>query len=81
VDPVKEVEASRKAIDYGLSTLAEEAAGQGRDWEEVLEQQRREQDKAEELDIEVYHAGGAAKQAESLREADQGGSNAETEEK
>ncbi len=42
VDPVKEVEASRKAIDYGLSTLAEEAAAQGRDWEEVLDQRRRE---------------------------------------
>lgn len=57
VDPVKEVEASRKAIDYGLSTLAEEAAAQGRDWEEVLEQIRREQDKAGELDIRLSVAG------------------------
>lgn len=56
VDPVKEVEASRKAIDYGLSTLAEEAAGQGRDWEEILEQQKNEQDKASELNIELYHS-------------------------
>jgi len=53
VDPVKEVEASRKAIDYGLSTLAEEAAGQGRDWEEVLEQIRREQGRAGELGVEI----------------------------
>ncbi len=51
VDPVKEVDASRKAIDYGLSTLAEENAAQGRDWEEVLEQQKRERDRATELGI------------------------------
>ena len=47
VDPVKEVEASRKAIDYGLSTLADEVAGQGKDWEEVLDQEKNEQDKAD----------------------------------
>lgn len=57
VDPVKEVEASRKAIDYGLSTLAEEAAGQGRDWEEVLEQIRRENNKAKELGISLSASG------------------------
>jgi len=43
VDPVKEVQASRLAIDYGLSTLAEESAAQGRDWEETLDQIEREQ--------------------------------------
>ncbi|KKM60033.1 hypothetical protein LCGC14_1545900, partial [marine sediment metagenome] len=43
VDPVKEIEASRMAIDYGLSTLAEEAAGQGRDWEEIIEQRKKEE--------------------------------------
>jgi lambda family phage portal protein len=51
VDPVKEVEASRKAVDYGLSTLAEEAAGQGRDWEEVLDQRGREIEREKELGI------------------------------
>lgn len=51
VDPVKEVEASRLAIDYGLSTLADECAGQARDWEEVLEQRRREQEMERELGI------------------------------
>jgi len=56
VDPVKEVESSRKAVDYGLSTLAEEAAGQGRDWEEILEQQKREQDKANELGVVLLHS-------------------------
>ncbi|MBF0410937.1 MAG: phage portal protein [Candidatus Riflebacteria bacterium] len=42
VDPVKEVEASRLAIDSGLSTLAEENAAQGRDWQETLAQRKRE---------------------------------------
>lgn len=51
VDPVKEVAASKLATDYGFSTLAEECAAQGRDWEEVLEQKRREQDKIQELEL------------------------------
>ena len=59
VDPVKEVEASRKAIDYGLSTLAEETAGQGRDWEEVLEQRAREDETAKDLGVEILRAGKA----------------------
>ena len=53
VDPVKEIEASKMAIDYGLSTMAEEAAGQGRDWEEVLEQRAREDKKAKELGLDL----------------------------
>lgn len=53
VDPVKEIEASKMAIDYGLSTYAEEVAGQGRDWEETLEQRKREQDRIAELKVEV----------------------------
>lgn len=57
VDPVKEVEASRLAIDYGLSTLAEEVAGQGRDWEEVLEQRAREQARADELGVNLMTSG------------------------
>jgi lambda family phage portal protein len=38
VDPVKEVESSVLAIQSGLSTLADECAGQGRDGEEVMNQ-------------------------------------------
>ncbi len=56
VDPVKEVESSKLAIDYGLSTLAEEVAGQGRDWEEVLEQKKREQDRIAELGLTIPNA-------------------------
>ena len=53
VDPVKEVESSKKAIDYGLSTLSDEVAGQGKDWEEVLEQKKREKEKLEELGLNL----------------------------
>lgn len=56
VDPVKEVEASRKAIDYGLSTMAEEAAGQGRDWEEIIDQRKREDEKIASAQINIWHA-------------------------
>lgn len=65
VDPVKEVEASKMAIDFGLSTLAEEAAGQGRDWEEILEQRRREEARIKEMGLYIPLAGkppGAASQ-------------------
>ena len=72
VDPVKEVEASRKAIDYGLSTLAEEVAGQGRDWEEVMEQIKREEDKTKELGVKISRAqqGGAGNRQEDPDDAD-----------
>ncbi|OGP69681.1 MAG: phage portal protein [Deltaproteobacteria bacterium RBG_13_58_19] len=56
VDPVKEVQSSKMAIDYNLSTLAEEVAGQGRDWEEVLEQKKREQDRIAELGLTIPNA-------------------------
>jgi lambda family phage portal protein len=51
VDPVKEVKASKDAVDANLSTLAEECAAQGRDWEDVLKQRKREQDRMDELGI------------------------------
>jgi lambda family phage portal protein len=53
VDPVKEIQASKDAIDYGLSTHAEEVGAQGRDWQEVLEQRKREQDFIKDLDVEI----------------------------
>lgn len=51
VDPVKEVESSQKAIAAGLSTLAEECAGQGRDWEEVQYQREREEQLRKQLNL------------------------------
>lgn len=56
VDPVKEVESSTTAIGGNLSTLADECAAQGRDWEETLEQRKREKDKLTELGLDVVAA-------------------------
>lgn len=53
VDPVKEIKASTSAVDANLSTLAEEAANQGRDWEEILEQRATEKGKIDELGLSV----------------------------
>ena len=49
VDPVKEVESSKLAIDWGLSTYADEGAAQGQDWEEMLQQRKREEDRIKEF--------------------------------
>lgn len=78
VDPVKEVEASRKAIDYGLSTLADEVGGQGRDWEEVLAQLAREQAVAKELGVDV-RSSGSRQDAAPTKDKDEGKDDAETE--
>ena len=53
VDPLKEVQASAAAIDLGVSTLAEEAASQGRDWEDLLEQRAIEKRKTQEIEEEI----------------------------
>lgn len=50
VDPVKEATSSELAINIGISTMADEAASQGRDWEEVLEQRAREAKKVFDLE-------------------------------
>jgi lambda family phage portal protein len=44
VDPTKEVEAAGRAIEIGISTRADEAAALGRDYEEIVWQQQREQE-------------------------------------
>ena len=51
IDPVKEATASQIRMEIGLSTLEEECAAQGSDWEEVLEQRAREQAKQHELGL------------------------------
>ena len=43
IDPNKEAQASQMKIDAGLSTLEDEAAEQGKDWQELLEQRAYEQ--------------------------------------
>lgn len=52
VDPVKEAQASQIRMEAGLSTLEDECAMQGLDWEEVLEQRAREKAKMKELGLE-----------------------------
>ncbi len=49
IDPVKEAKASILRMDNNISTLEDECAIQGLDWEDVLEQRARERAKALEL--------------------------------
>ncbi len=42
VDPVKEAQAASIRMESGLSTLQDEAAEQGRDWLEILDERERE---------------------------------------
>ena len=51
VDPVKEAQASQIRMETGLSTLEDECASQGLDWEEVLMQRVRELKRMKELGI------------------------------
>lgn len=53
IDPVKEAKASQMRLQVGLSTLEDECAMQGLDWEEVMEQRAREQAKQAELSIQL----------------------------
>lgn len=52
VDPVAEAESSQLSMDMGISTLADESAAQGKDWEEVLGQKVRELVKIKKLEEE-----------------------------
>ena len=62
IDPVKEADAAQTRITIGVSTLEDECAEQGKDWEEVLEQQARENDRRRELGIPVPGAVAPGKQ-------------------
>ncbi len=53
VDPVKEAKAAHLRMQVGLSTLEDECASQGLDWEEVLEQLAREKAKIKELGLSI----------------------------
>ncbi len=65
VDPVKEVESSTMAIAGGVSTLAEECAAQGRDWEDTMRQRKREIDLANELGLTPAVVAGPTKPQET----------------
>ncbi len=53
IDPVKEAQAAQLRMEIGISTLEDECAEQGKDWEEVLEQRAREKTQIEELGLDV----------------------------
>jgi lambda family phage portal protein len=50
VDPTKEIQASRDAVEGGLSTLADEASSNGQDWSDVAEARARELVRLRELE-------------------------------
>jgi lambda family phage portal protein len=52
IDPNKEAQASQMKIDAGLSTLEDEAAEQGKDWQELLEQRAFERDEQKRLGLQ-----------------------------
>lgn len=59
VDPVKDATAAQIRMETGVTTLEDECAEQGRDWEDVLEQQATERRKRAELGLPAFGAGGA----------------------
>ena len=71
VDPVKEAQACQIRMDIGLSTLEAECAGQGLDWEEVLEQRAREKAKLTELGLTTENS--IQKEVETSQETDESG--------
>jgi len=66
VDPAKAATAAQKRLDAGISTLADECAAQGRDWQDVLTQRAKELRMMESLDLfELEAKAQAAKAAQS----------------
>lgn len=58
-------------MEIGLSTLEAECAGQGLDWEEVLEQRAREKAKLAELGLTTENS--IQKEVETSRETNESG--------
>lgn len=52
IDPTREIQASLDAIEGGLSTYSDELAQQGKDWEEVFEQEQREAEYRKQLGLD-----------------------------
>jgi lambda family phage portal protein len=59
VDPVKGIQAAQLALDANLTTLEEEAARTGLDWEDLLEQRAREKRKKAELGLTEHDTAAA----------------------
>lgn len=53
IDPVKEKTGAILGMESGLSTLEQEAAENGNDWEDVLDQRKIEVDRFKELELDL----------------------------
>lgn len=51
LDPTKEIDAAAARIEAGISTLQDECAEQGKDWEEVAQQTKFERDHYQQLGV------------------------------
>ena len=51
VDPLKEAAGMQKELDMGITSLSEICAARGKDWQEILDQIRREQEYAEKIGL------------------------------
>lgn len=60
IDPLKEATAKEKRLLIGLTTLMEECAEEGKDWEDVLTQRAKELARVKELEAEYGVAFGPA---------------------
>lgn len=69
VDPVREAQAAEDRMRIGISTLEREAAEQGADWEEILEQRAYELQVMRDLNIPLS-AVGAARNAGDVEDPD-----------
>ena len=52
MDPLKEAQAAEVGLKNGIITYSDLYASEGKDWEESLEQRKREQDKIKDLGLE-----------------------------
>ena len=78
IDPDKEINAADQAIRSNVSTLADECAAHGKDWEENLVQRAREEKKRKELGLPDPESKGvvlqgAAKQGATTQENNNNG--------
>ncbi len=72
VDPQREINAVVLRTKHGISTLQDECAEQGKDWEEVLEQRAREKAKLEELGLELSEVFETESQEQTKGDQDDG---------
>lgn len=73
VDPMKEAQASGERIRGNVSTLEKEAAEQGLDWEEVLQQRAREEAFAKSLGLQGAAAPDTETRTTTVTETDDDG--------